>query len=456
MSSASDRASFLRRVDVRLGAGLALTMGALLVALMSVFFLIATHETAELMQESVLPDLRAIADEIAAGGSGAAAARAAEPRGLEAARRVSPDGRNVEIAGRWPAAGRFHGSRTPSFRLAFASPSDHWLARTALPDGEFVEGVSSLAEFSGERREQLGQITWSLALGLLGVLAASLFLTRLALSPLRAATAAVEDVDERNLDARIAVRGTRDPLDRHARALNHVLARLEQAFLRISVFSADVAHELRTPVNRLLNLVDVALVKHGQEDPPPLLVAVRDACEDMRRRIDDLLFLALAEDGKLVIHVESVDLVEVLAALRELYAPACEERKIDLELRAPAHGHGIPTDRRLLERAISNGIDNALRHTPAGGRIVLAVEPRGDRAEIVVCDSGPGIPASERERVFDRFVQLDPARSGGGAGLGLSLVRTIARLLGGEARVEDSALGGAALCVTLPAQWKSA
>ncbi|HEY8152972.1 MAG TPA: ATP-binding protein [Myxococcota bacterium] len=449
MSFGRDASALLRRVDVRVGVGLAAIIGLLLVGLMALFFLIATHETAELVAESIAPELKAVAEEIWTGATGEAAARQAKRRGVQAVRRVTAQGDVSILAGSWPLVGALYGKRTPSIRLAFASPSDHWVQGIRLPNGDRLEAAASLRSFVGERREQLAQIGVSLAVGLLGLIAASIAATRQALRPLRGATLAVEGIDERNLHARLAVRGTHDDLDRHARALNHVLARLEQAFARISAFSADVAHELRTPLNRILNLTDVALLESADREPPAALIAVRESVEEMRRTIDDLLLLARAEDGKLAVRSQPVDLARLLGSLRDLYAPVCDERSVALELDGPAAGPLAWTDPQLLEHAVSNLIDNAIRHTPENGRIEIAALPRGGFAEIQVRDSGPGIPTSDRDRVFDRFVQLDPARSGSGAGLGLSLARTIARLLGGDARVEDSALGGAALVVTI-------
>ncbi len=452
MSFGPDVIALLRRVDVRLGVGLAVIIGILLVDMMAVFFLISTHETSELLAGSIAPELKAVAEEIREGMTGEAASREARRRGVKAVRRVTAQGEGVLLTGPWPTTGRLHGRQTSSIRLAFASPSDYWVQRIRLPNGEQLEAAASLRSFVGERREELAQIGISLAVGLLGVIAASIVATRRALVPLREATLAVEGIDERNLHARLALRGTHDDMDRHARALNHVLARLEQAFARISAFSADVAHELRTPLNRILNLTDVALLKSADKEPLAALIAVRESVEEMRRIIDDLLFLARAEDGKLGVRSEPVDLAVLLESLRDLYAPLCDERGITLRLECHATGPLARTDPQLLEHAVSNLIDNAIRHTPEGGRIEIATGLRGGFAEISVRDSGPGIPASDRDRVFDRFVQLDPSRSGSGAGLGLSLVRTIARLLGGDARVEDSALGGAALYVTIRAE----
>jgi signal transduction histidine kinase len=449
MSFGRNAAALLRRVDVRVGIGLASIIGLLLVGLMALFFLIATHETAELLAESIDPELKAVAEEIGAGATGEAAARQARRRGVKAIRHVTAQGDDVILAGPWPIYGGIFGENSSSIRLAFASPSDHWVQGIRLPNGDRLEAAAPLRGFVGERREQLAQIGVSLAIGLLGLIAASIAATRQALLPLRGATLGVEGIDERNLHARLAVRGTRDDMDRHARALNHVLARLEQAFARISAFSADVAHELRTPLNRILNLTDVALLESADREPPAALIAVRESVEEMRRTIDDLLLLAKADDGKLAIRSRRVDLALLLGSLRDLFAPVCDERSIALQLDGPSTGPFAWTDPQLLEHAVSNLIDNAIRHTPEGGRIEITSLVRGGFARIEVRDSGPGIPVSDRDRVFDRFVQLDIARSGSGAGLGLSLVRTIARLLGGDARVEDSALGGAALMISI-------
>jgi signal transduction histidine kinase len=452
MSFSRNAGTLLRRVDVRLGLVLAAIIGVLLVDMMAVFFLIATHETSEILAESIVPELKAVAEEIREGGSGEAASREARRRGVKAIRRVTAQGVNVLLSGPWPTEGRPYGSETSSLRLGFASPSDYWVEKIRLPNGERLEAAASLRSFVEERREQLAQIGTSLAIGLLGLIAASILATRQALRPLRTATRAVEGIDEQNLDARLPLRGTQDDMDRHARALNHVLARLEQAFARLSAFSADVAHELRTPLNRLLNQTDVALLKSAQRETSSALIAVRESVEEMRRMIDDLLFLARAEGGKLGVRSQSVDLSELLGSLRDLYAPVCEKRRIALHLDSPATGQLARTDPQLLEHAVSNLIDNAIRYTPAGGRIEIATGLRAGFAEISVRDSGPGIPVSDRDRVFDRFVQLDPSRSGSGTGLGLSLVRTIAQLLGGDARVGDSALGGAALYVRIRAE----
>src|SRR5262245_24630011 len=260
MCFAADLGRLLRRVDVRLALGLAATMGLLLVGLMTFFFLFSTHESGEMLAESLDPDLKAIAAEIRAGQSGEAAASAALRRGVVAVRRITASGSTLSLGGDWPASPAPLGEDSSSLRVGLASRSDHWVQETSLPGGDRIELAVPLDHFVSERREELGRIGVSLGFGLLGVLAASIAAARLALRPLRTATRAAEGIDERSLHARLPVRGAADDLDRHAHAVNRLLARLEQAFARLSAFSADVAHELRTPVNRMLNLTDVALL----------------------------------------------------------------------------------------------------------------------------------------------------------------------------------------------------
>jgi two-component system heavy metal sensor histidine kinase CusS len=218
----------------------------------------------------------------------------------------------------------------------------------------------------------------------------------------------------------------------------------------MSAFSADVAHELRTPVNRILNLTDVALLGAQPLAGEQALDAIRDAAEEMRRLIEDMLLLARADEGRLAVRPELVDPAALLDGLAELYRPSCEEREIAIARAGDAAGTKVLTDRALLERAVSNLIDNAVRYTPRNGRIELGVRSEPGTLVLDVGDSGPGLPAADRERVFDRFVQLDAARQGG-AGLGLSIARTIARRLGGDLVVAESRLGGASLLIRLPA-----
>ena len=225
---------------------------------------------------------------------------------------------------------------------------------------------------------------WILLASLLVTLGFGVAAARWALAPLREATAAVRAIDPRHLDARIPVRGTGDDVDALAEAINQVLARLDWAFRRLSSFSADVAHELRTPVNRLLNRAEVALLDErdaaGREDA---LVAVRDTAEEMRRLIEQLLLLARGEEGRLPLRLEDADLGALAAGLVELYAPVADASGQALEL-APdrAASLHLRADTALLQRALGNLLENALQHTPRGGtiRVTLLGAPGTARA----------------------------------------------------------------------------
>jgi signal transduction histidine kinase len=439
-----DSPQLLRRVDVHLSVALAQAIALLTVALLMLLFALSSHEAAEVLEESLEQDLRRVAARLAEG-----TPVEEDDVGPGVAIELLQNGTSRVLVGEWPAHGLLHDDDSASLRLAFSSTHDALCDFEGLPDGGALHGCILLTGFVGERREQLAQLGVSFGVGLLGVLVVSIYAARRALAPLRSATDAIERVDERHLEARIPVRGTGDDVDRHAEALNQVLARLEASFARMSAFSADVAHELRTPVNRILNLTDVALLRDHPESREQGLDAVRAAAEEMRRLIEDMLLLARGDEGRLPVGRELVCPSELIDGLVELYRPSCEEHEVALARTGAAAGAKIVSDRALLERAVSNLIDNALRHTPRGGRIEVEVRAASDALELRVSDSGPGVAEAERERVFNRFVQLDPARQGG-AGLGLPIARMIARGLGGELAVEASPLGGAAFALRLP------
>jgi heavy metal sensor kinase len=440
-------AALWRRVDVQMGVSVGAAIAFLLLVLMAVLFLVASHEAAEMVDATLETELEHIAFELARGN---VEAGEIEPisRGT-AIRLVDTNDRARDVAGQWPQGGYFYSHRTTALRLALASPADQLTRTMSLPDGRRLEGAISLIEFVNDRHEQLTQMGASLVFGLLGAIAVAVFATRRALAPLREATRELDSVDERHLGARLAVRGTGDDLDRHALALNRVFARLEESFRRVSAFSADVAHELRTPVNRALNLADLALLKHTGDADPSAMIAIRESMEDMRRLIESLLLLAKGDVGRLPLGRERVDLGELGSDLADLFRPSCEQGGV--ALRVDIHGEAeAEVDAGLVQQAVSNLLDNAVRHSPDGGTIRLDVASSTDSASIAVSDAGVGIPAADRERIFDRFVQLDGARSDRGTGLGLAIARMIARLHGGDLTAGASTLGGARFELRIP------
>jgi len=200
----------------------------------------------------------------------------------------------------------------------------------------------------------------------------------------------------------------------------------------------------------VLNLVDVDLLAREGAAAPQEIIAVRESMEEMRRLIERLLLLSKGDAGRLPLQRERIDLAHLGTDLAELFRPSCEQNHVALEIDAPEGSASSMVDAGMLQQAVSNLLDNAISHTPAGGAIRLRVAADTDIATIAVSDSGPGVPERDRERIFDRFVQLDGSRSTTGAGLGLAIARMIARLHGGDLSVGTSPLGGACFVLRVP------
>ncbi len=242
-----------------------------------------------------------------------------------------------------------------------------------------------------------------------------------------------------DLSQRLPVRDADDELNTLAREINAMLDKIEQLTLGMRTVLDSAAHDLRTPLNRLQATAEGAI---GQLDPGStgrkVLERVSAEVDRMRATLDALLRIALAETG--TVAREAVDLSELIASVADLYAPVAEERGIAFSS-AVAAGLGVQGSRQLLAQALANLLDNAIKFTPDGGRIRVGLRAAGSGPEVVVEDSGPGIPADKREIVLGRRVRLDEARKFPGSGLGLSLVAAVAKLHGARLLLEDAAPG---------------
>lgn len=262
------------------------------------------------------------------------------------------------------------------------------------------------------------------------------------LKPLADMTAAVQRIRFHTLNERIRLEHS--PAEVHALALsfNETLDRLEDAFDRLSRFSSDIAHELRTPINNIRGHMEVTLSRtRNPAEYEEVMESCLEDCEKLSRLIDSLLFLARAEHPEAEIRREELDLHRELRSLTEFYEPAASERGIRLDLRIPDR-LSASLDRALFQRAIGNLLENSLRYTPHGGTVTIEAGYRSERLALSVSDTGSGIAGEHLKRVFDRFYRVDAARSSTGAesGLGLAIVQTIARLHGGEVEI-NSAVG---------------
>lgn len=275
----------------------------------------------------------------------------------------------------------------------------------------------------------------ALATGFLGWLAASR-----SLAPLRAMRERASGVTAHKLDQRLPVDAVPPELAELATSLNEMLERLEDAFRRLSDFSSDIAHELRTPVSNLMTETQVALSRARDADSyRATLESNAEEYERLARMISDMLLLAKAEYGQMADWIaqngETVHLAKEVLDLFEFYEALAEEKRVHLEASGTCDVWG---DRLMLRRAISNLLSNALRYTPAEGTVKVSMIESDGQCRLTVENPGPTIPAQHLARLFERFYRADPSRqqaTGEGTGLGLAITQAIVKAHQGQVSV---------------------
>ncbi|MCO7520413.1 MULTISPECIES: heavy metal sensor histidine kinase [unclassified Pseudomonas] len=315
---------------------------------------------------------------------------------------------------------------------------DYRSLSTPLHDGQ--PGSAQLTLFLDITHHQhflqgMQRLIW-LTVGLSALVTALLgaWAARRGLQPLRQMGKVAASVNARSLTTRLPAAEMPEELAKLAGTVNAMLQRLDDAFQRLSAFSADIAHELRTPLSNLLTHTQVTLTRpRSLEEYREALHGNLEELQWMAQLVNDMLYLAKADHGLLMPSRQPLDLAAEADALLEYYAPLAEDAEVRLLREGQAHTEG---DRHMLRRALSNLLDNALRFTPAGGEIRVSLEPG---LHIVVANTGPAIAPQMLERLFDRFYRADPARQEGSsehAGLGLAITRSIVQAHGGKIRAE--------------------
>jgi two-component system heavy metal sensor histidine kinase CusS len=296
---------------------------------------------------------------------------------------------------------------------------------------------------------------WVILLGTLAIFPLVGYqIARRGIRPVREVANIARHISSTNLHERIQPEGYPSELASLAATFNQMLDGLEESFERISRFSADIAHDLRTPVNNIRGEAEVALARaRTVEEYREVLGSCLEEAVRLSDLISDLLFLARAESPLANLHRESINVGELLSGIREYYEAPAAERGVSLSTAVPSEPVIAQLDRTLLQRAVGNLVANALAHTPPGKSVVLgaSVEPAAVRIE--VSDAGVGIPPEALPRVFDRFFRVDESRSqaSGGTGLGLAIVQSIMLLHGGNVEIASKVGQGTQVTLRLPA-----
>ncbi len=311
------------------------------------------------------------------------------------------------------------------------------------PNGEPLTVIAG--KVLSEREQMLGsyrmRLYLSVGLGALLAFALGLLLLRRGLQPLRQLSEAVRGIDLRSLDQRLPAAGTPAELLEPVQALNGMLARLDDSVQRLSQFSADLAHEIRTPLHTLLASNGQALNHpRSTEEYQEVLASNMEEFERLKRMAENLMFLARAEQAERALNLQTLDLHSVGGELCDYFEALADDR--DVRLDNQLHGE-LLADQQLLQRALGNLLANAVRHADQGSVISLRRRDEPGECWLQVHNHGPAIAQEHLSKLFDRFYRVDPSRAepGDSGGLGLAIVQSIMQLHGGQVRVSSDADG---------------
>ncbi len=335
--------------------------------------------------------------------------------------------------------------------------------RIEAPDGVEHRALVQVVELPGgfrllvgrdlEERERIYGIIsnagrWSFALVVVLGLAGGFFVSRRVLKRIDAMTDTANTIMAGDLGGRLPIAGTGDELDRLAGNVNAMLERIEALMRGLKEVTDNIAHDLKTPLTRMRNRCEQALRGEQGRDYRVALESTIAESDDLIRTFDALLMIARAESGQARGNMDEFDAAEIARDVGELYEPLAEQKGLVLKIDAPAHA-AVRGNRELVSQALANLVDNAIKYAGpdaskingAAAEILVKAGADGERITLSVADRGPGIPEADRGRVVERFVRLEQSRSEPGSGLGLSLASAVARLHGGELRLEDNRPG---------------
>jgi heavy metal sensor kinase len=285
------------------------------------------------------------------------------------------------------------------------------------------------------------------------------WLSHKALAPVDAITRTARNIGGNNLSDRLEKLMTGDELQRLSDTLNEMLARLESAFLRVTQFTADASHELRTPISLIRTEAEIALRKsRGDAEYREALRHILLEAERTSTLVEELLSLARADSGRESLHLTLIDLRPVIAEIANEWCSLIEARNLKFSQQFADRELPVLADRSAVQRLLAILLDNAVKYTPPPGAIEMELDTQEDMAVITVRDSGIGIAESEQSKIFERFYRVDKARSRelGGAGIGLAIAEWIVQQHRGSITVQSRLGKGASFSVAFPLQSTSA
>jgi len=293
-------------------------------------------------------------------------------------------------------------------------------------------------------------LPWTVVLILILGAAGGALMSRNMLQKLDAINRTSGEIIAGDLSRRVPLTGSGDEFDLLAENLNRMLDRIERLMKGLREVTDSVAHDLRTPLNRLRNRLEESVARlnasGAQADEIERAIAETD---QLIATFNALLLIAETDAGTTRAAMSALDLGSVAADVVELYEPLAEERKISLVL-TPGVGVVVEGNRSLIAQALANLVDNAIKYTPAGGKVRILAANTNAGVELAVTDSGPGIPVADRPRVTERFVRLEASRNSPGTGLGLSLVMAVAHFHGAQLALEDNVPTGLKAVLRFP------
>ena len=277
----------------------------------------------------------------------------------------------------------------------------------------------------------------------------AIIVTKRGLRPLTQLTQLVARMGPTHLKERVAPGSWPRELQPLAIAFDDMLKRLDDSFTRLSQFSADLAHELRTPVANMMGEAQVALTRERTAaEYRETIESTIGECERLSRIVDNLLFVARVDAAREPIARKRFDARKAVEKIAAFYQTAADDRHVTITCTGEGQIHADPD---LFERAVGNLLDNALRFAPDRGSIQVAVSKHSNDFEVAISDNGCGIAAEHVPRVFDRFYRAESSRTSDGAGLGLALVKSIVELHGGSAAIQSEIGRGTTVRLTFPA-----